>query len=361
MVKKVVTLSVCLLVAAATMGPGEIAAKDKLRFVFTTVSYAVWNNNVTIGLPKSQGGLGFFEEEGLDVDVTGASGSTDAVKIVGAGRAEASGSVGYGPMVAGVEQGMPIISCFADGLKNKQFIIVPEESPIKSIRDLKGKKVGIYSAGSDGVYFAKAMAKEVGLDPEKDIELVPIGLGAQAVNAIKEGKVAGGAFWDTAIALMEVTGAKFRYLATPGVERIVSGGFAINSNWMKSNRGAAVKFFRAIAKNEIFRAANVPASIRIHWKLFPQTMPAGVPEEKAIKDMTHVLMSRVRGNPELAEWKGKVGIIPKEMWQTSMDFFFDNGIITKKVPVEKVFTNELISEANSFDMQRIIDMARNYK
>ena len=44
-----------------------------------------------------------------------------------------------------------------------------------------------------------------------------------------------------------------------------------------------------------------------------------------------------------------------------MDFFFDNGIITKKVPVKKAFTNELAGEANTFDIQRIIDMARNYK
>ena len=361
MKKNLISVWVWLFVAGLMTVPGQALAAEKIRFVFTTVSYAVWNNNVTIGLPKSQGGLGFFDEEGLDVEVSGASGSTDAVKLVGAGRAEASGAVGYGPMVAGIEQGMPIISCFADGLKNKQFIVVLENSPIKSLKDLKGKKVGIYSAGSDGVYFAKAMAKEVGLDPEKDIELVPIGLGAQALNAIKEGKVVGGAFWDTAIALMEVQGVKFRYLSTPGVERIVSGGFAVNTQWLKNSRNTAVKFFRAIAKNEVFRKVNVAASIKIHWKLFPQTMPTGVPEEKAVKDMTHVLMSRIQGNPELTEWKGKVGIIPKELWQTSMDFFFDNGIIAKKVPVEKAFTNELIAEANNFDMQRIIDMARNYK
>jgi NitT/TauT family transport system substrate-binding protein len=257
---------------------------------------------------------------------------------------------------------MPLISPFADGLENKQFIVVPEDSPIMSIRDLKGKKVGVYSMGSDGVHYSRAMAKEAGLDPMKDITLVPIGLGAQALNAIQKGTVVGGAFWDTAIALMEIQGMKFRYLSTPSIMDIVSGGIVLNTNWLSDNRSAAVKFLRALAKAEVFRKANPSASVKVHWKVFPMSKPGGgISEEQALKNMTYVLSARLRGNPPLYLWEGRVGFIPEMKWKSTMDFFFENGLIKKKVPVSQVFTNEYIAEVNQFNIQRIIDMAKNYK
>jgi len=360
--KVIMVLISGLLVLGVLVMPGQVAAKESVQLVLPTTSYGVWYNNNTIGLPKSQGGLGFYEEEGLDVKVTGAGGSTAAIKIVAAGKADASAATGYSALIAGVEQGMPLISPFADGLENKQFIVVPEDSPIMSIRDLKGKQVGVYSMGSDGVHYSKAMAMEAGLDPMKDITLVPIGLGAQAVNTIKKGTVAGAAFWDTAIALMEVQGMKFRYLSTPSINQIVSGGLVVNMNWLRDNRSTAVKFFRALAKAEVFRKVNPAASIKVHWKVFPMGKPGGgISEEQALKNMTHVLMARLRGNPPLYLWEGRVGFIPEMKWQPTMDFFFNNGLIKKKVPVSQVFTNEFIAEANQFNIQEIIDRAKNYK
>ena len=122
---------VCLFVSGLILMPSQAVAKDKVRLVLTTTSYAVWYNHLTIGLPKAKGGLGFYEEEGLDVSVTAARGTAASIKIVGAGKAEVTGSAGYPPIAAGIEQGMPVMSAFSDGLKNKHAIIVFKDSPEK--------------------------------------------------------------------------------------------------------------------------------------------------------------------------------------------------------------------------------------
>ena len=134
-----------------------------------TTTPAMWYNEMTIGAPKAQGGLGFFEEEGLEVEFTGASGSTAAVQLVGAGQADIGGHIGTAPTIIGVDQGLPIIAPWLITRRNIYAIVIPEDSRLTKLADLKGQKLGVFSLGSDGVPMAKAMVREVGLDPEKDL------------------------------------------------------------------------------------------------------------------------------------------------------------------------------------------------
>jgi NitT/TauT family transport system substrate-binding protein len=365
--KKVIVLMVgsCLLAFWLFGTPGHSLALEKVRLLFTTTSYGIWYNEMTVGLSKAQGGLGFFEEEGLDVQHSGASGSTDAIKLVGVGQADVCGHAGYGPMIIAIEEGMPITAPFNVQKQNIFFIVVPKDSPYKDIKELKGKRIGVYSFGSDGVPMAKAMAQEVGLNPEKDIELVPIGLGAQAVDAIKTGKVVGGSFWDTGIALMEVQGnMEFRYLSTPGVLGTYASGYVANRDWLKKNPGTAAKFFRAIAKSRVFVQANPMASVKIHFNVFPAAKRAASTkeeEEKNLKDMLYVLNARLRMMDNYPDVVGKMGLMDKKKWAETISFYVKTAAIKKEMPAERVFTNEVVKEANNFDLNRIVEMAKKYK
>ncbi|UTD30486.1 ABC transporter substrate-binding protein [Bradyrhizobium sp. WD16] len=65
---------------------------------------------------------------------------------------------------------------------------VKEDSPIKTIADLKGKTVGISVLGG-GTYGPFAMLlKKNGVDPEKDIKLVEVGF-AVSEDALRQGRV----------------------------------------------------------------------------------------------------------------------------------------------------------------------------
>ncbi|MBP8784244.1 MAG: TAXI family TRAP transporter solute-binding subunit [Synergistaceae bacterium] len=59
-------------------------------------------------------------------------------------------------------------------------LMVASGSNIKSIKDLKGKRVGIGAVGSGIEYTARALLKIAGIDPDKDIRAENLGMGDTA-------------------------------------------------------------------------------------------------------------------------------------------------------------------------------------
>ncbi|MER2533863.1 MAG: ABC transporter substrate-binding protein [Rhizobiaceae bacterium] len=70
---------------------------------------------------------------------------------------------------------------------------VTEDSPIKTVADLKGKKVGINVIGAGNYVYLALALKKAGLDPAKDIQLVETGF-AGSEAAVRAGHVDAGIF-----------------------------------------------------------------------------------------------------------------------------------------------------------------------
>ena len=66
----------------------------------------------------------------------------------------------------------------------------------------------MFSLSSGGVPYLKAVLREAGLDPEKDVTMVPTGAGAPALQALNSGTVAALSLWAGAFAVFENQGAK---------------------------------------------------------------------------------------------------------------------------------------------------------
>ena len=62
---------------------------------------------------------------------------------------------------------------------------VLEDGPIKDVKDLKGKTVGVFSLATGGIAFMKSYMRANGMDPDKDIQLVAVGLGAPPIEALR--------------------------------------------------------------------------------------------------------------------------------------------------------------------------------
>jgi NitT/TauT family transport system substrate-binding protein len=60
---------------------------------------------------------------------------------------------------------------------------------VKSLKDLKGMKIGVSAPGSSTHNLVKQLLTKGGLDPNKDAAIVGVGLGAQAIAAIKSGQI----------------------------------------------------------------------------------------------------------------------------------------------------------------------------
>src|SRR6516165_89643 len=149
------------------------------------------------------------------------------------------------------------LKVFYTAYRNYIFgIRVPVDSPIKTVADLKGKKVGVNSMGSNGVVVTRAMAANAGLDPQKDVHIVVAGEGAQAAAQIKNGQVDAYSAFDTAYVLVENAGVPLRDLPNPDAARFPSAGIYALEESIAKKREQLVALGKAYAKGQIFAMAN---------------------------------------------------------------------------------------------------------
>lgn len=105
---------------------------------------------------------GFYEKEGLSVVVSDGKGSLSTAKDVAQGNVE-FGQVGSSTLAQSVDQGLPLISVAQEYGRGSYGLIVPKDSPIKSLKDLPGHAV-VSSAGSPETLFIPAVLERLGLD-----------------------------------------------------------------------------------------------------------------------------------------------------------------------------------------------------
>lgn len=304
--------------------------------------------------------LGYWKDAGLDVTVSNFNGSTGATQVVIAGSAEFAMASPEALLVA-KEQGANIKGVYNHTREPIYTIAVVKDSSIKQLADLKGKTIGVLSLSSGATPVAKAMLRGIGLDPEKDVKWLPIGLGTQSVAAMKANQVDALAMYDWAYAIMENAGFQFRHFTTEGTSKLLSLMLVSNGAFLKANPEAAAKFAQGIAKGVVFTLANPEAAIRLHWQRHPSSKPANIPEEQALREAVHVLQARLdkyrlEGRPD-----PRFGAFTPDEWRSTQTFFMDVGAINQRLEVGDYYTNDLIGEANNFDKAAIVRQAESYR
>jgi NitT/TauT family transport system substrate-binding protein len=311
---------------------------------------------VTVGQhPK----LNYYKEEGIDVEVLNMQGSAQTLQALATNNVEFTNLAP--PIYAQAfakNPGLNVINAYVWMRQVHWSVTVKPESPIKELRELKGKKIGIRNTGDTGFFGAKAMIKEIGLDPERDFEWVSVGSGAPAAQALDRGQVDALAIWDAEYARIENLGVvKLRHLPnTPGMRDLFGGGWGVNRTGIKANRDKLVRLFRGIAKSTVFAAANPELAIRMHWQIYPETKPKGKGDAEALREALNVIKTRTWkwlpadfhedkriGGSTLKEWQALVRFVQAE------DKIKDASIL---------FTNDLLDDANKFARKAIEEQAK---
>jgi len=142
-----------------------VAAQDKLTVLLD------WFVNPDHGPLVIAQQRGIFARRGLTVELIAPADPNDPPKLVAAGRADIA--IGYQPQLhIQVDQGLPLVRFGALVATPLNSLVVLRDGPVKSLADLKGKKVG-YSVGGFEDALLKAMLAPHGLGL-KDVELVNI-------------------------------------------------------------------------------------------------------------------------------------------------------------------------------------------
>jgi NitT/TauT family transport system substrate-binding protein len=345
----VLALSAVLLTQPAT-------AQTKIRYLLTSPSPGIAEATHS-SVPEA---LGFWKDAGLDVTVTPFNGSTGATQLVISGSADFTMASPEGLLVA-KQEGADIKAIYNHAREAIYTIAVVKDSPVQKIADLKGKTIGVVGLASGATAVAKAMLRGVGLDPEKDVKWIQIGLGPQSAAALKANQVDAIAMWDWAYAILENSGFQFRHFETEGTSKLLSIMLIANGPFIKANPEATTRFAEGVAKGVIFTLTNPEAAVRIHWARYPASKPANVPEEEALRQAVHVLQARIAKYRLDGRADPRFGAFTADEWKSTQSFFFDVGMINKKPDVSEYFTNTFVDKVNDFDKAAVAKKAEAYR
>jgi NitT/TauT family transport system substrate-binding protein len=124
---------------------------------------------------------GAFKAEGLDVEVTDFGGGAKLQQAIVAGAIDMT--VSAGTDLAFSVKGSPDIAVAAMGSRPTLGIVVAYDSSLKTVDDLKGKKVGVTTVGSLTEWLMKRLITQQGW-PKDAVTLVPVGSDLQSQAAL---------------------------------------------------------------------------------------------------------------------------------------------------------------------------------
>jgi len=148
------------------------------------VRVSVTNQNVSF-LPAAVAlRRGFFKDEGLEAEIIRMNTPNTIAALT-------TGDIGYtllfGSVVRGAIRGMPM-RVTASLLDSPTHALVARNE-IKSVRDIKGKTIGIGNFGGTDDVVARMLCKHFGLDPESDVKMIALGPDRARLAALKENLV----------------------------------------------------------------------------------------------------------------------------------------------------------------------------
>jgi NitT/TauT family transport system substrate-binding protein len=172
------------LLAAVSLGnPGVGAAQGA---ALTPLPVVVISVSVTIWPAVVADRKGFFNEEGLAVDFINSGASARSLQQVAAGSAP----IGSSSMVDTLRAigGGARVKVFLNSLAVGTHSLIGSKT-VKSVPELKGKRVMTGGPGDITNLWWIAMARHYGLDPAKDVELIFSGSTSARLGALISGAV----------------------------------------------------------------------------------------------------------------------------------------------------------------------------
>jgi NitT/TauT family transport system substrate-binding protein len=177
------TLFVRTLLAGLIATIGSAAGAEEI----VVSNYAVSANGMPFGVAMAKG---YFKDEGLNITglISSAGGGTTLRNML-AGGGVPYGEVNPGVVVSAVLAGADLKIVSDNVLTVAEFVwAVKPDSPIKTIKDIKGRKIGYTNPRSTSQALANMLVQSAGFKPE-DVELVKTGGFGEGIAALDAGLV----------------------------------------------------------------------------------------------------------------------------------------------------------------------------
>lgn len=275
---------------------------------------------------------GYYKQAGLDVTIVQGNGSGNTAQLVANGRAQ----LAYADAVAVsqlVAKGAPMKIVSTIYQSNPNAVMSLKKANIKSVADLKGKKVGVPS-GSSQTTMLPLLLKSNNLK-ESEINMIDMPV-ASMVPALLQGQVDAvlGSI-DAYQIQAESQGAQldvYRF-ADHGVPTVSTSIFVAN-DYLKNNPEIVRKFIAASLKGWAFAIDNPEKAIKDLKQVFPE-----VNEKLAAAELAAIRPLFCSGG---AKYLGKA---EDALWSKSQDLLAEVKLLPAGQDPKTYYTNDYLPPA----------------
>ena len=261
---------------------------------------------------------GYFADAGLEVEIVAPADPSAPPKLVAAGQADIA--ISYQPQLhLQIAEGLPLVRVGTLVATPLNCLLVLEKGPVKSLADLKGRKVGYSVAGVEEALLTGMLAPH-NVTPS-DIELINVNFSLSP--ALMSGQVDAviGAFRNFELNQMDIEGVKGRcfYLEEEGIPSYDELIYVANPANMDADKMA--RFIGATELATQFIINNPRES----WKIFSGTA----------KELQNELNERAWADT-LPRFALRPAAFDAGRYQRFQSFLIESGLLSEAMPIDKI-------------------------
>ncbi|HKY46672.1 MAG TPA: ABC transporter substrate-binding protein [Acidimicrobiia bacterium] len=300
--------------------------------------------------------LGFFEEEGLDVEIVIVSGSSATVQQIVAGNVDIGNP--SGPAIAqGFAQGNCLKQLFTISYKNVFGLATPQATGIDSLEGLSGGVIGVSEPGGGEIPLIRAIMASVGLEEGTDYQLLPIGEGgAVTFQALENGDAQAYSSSIFDVASLEAAGMPLTQLMPEEFQYFQATSPVVTCEYYDANTDLLARFGRAIAKGAAWVEANQDQAKQLTRDVEPELW-----EDEALAEAFWVASADLNTPPAVMEGE-PWGTHYRDGWELYLEFASqgteeEGAIDADAVDLDVLLEDELIPLINDFDLDAVTSRA----
>ncbi len=261
---------------------------------------------------------GYFADAGLEVEIVAPADPSAPPKLVAAGQADIA--ISYQPQLhLQIAEGLPLVRIGTLVATPLNCLLVLEQGPVKSLADLKGRKIGYSVAGVEEALLTGMLAPHnVKLS---DIELINVNFSLSP--ALMSGQVDAviGAFRNFELNQMDIEGVKGRcfYLEEEGIPSYDELIYVANPEIMDADK--MERFIGATELATQFIINNPQES----WEIFSGTA----------KELQNELNKRAWADT-LPRFALRPAAFDAGRYQRFQAFLIESGLLSEVMPIEKI-------------------------
>ncbi len=277
--------------------------------------------------------LGWFREEGIELEYIPGAGGGDAIKHILAGNADLA-FANLEPMFFALDQGSKLRAVYNIYPENVFNVIALKRQGVTRAADLKGRKVGVYSRASGTYHNLLVVLRSAGLG-EGDVEVIATGV--NNFGALLQGQVDAQAATDTGLFLAREQGlGEVDVLWARDVLNTPTDAFVVTEEAYAGRKELLRRFLRAYKRGSQWMLDNPEQAAEL--------ARTHATDGQDVARSLEIIKLRNAATVNDDTRRGGLGWFNLDVLRQVEQTLFELSLTKNRVDVTQVFTNELVQD-----------------